>query len=76
MILNTEDSRIEERMIELEMKVTYQDGTIEDLNETVTRLQLEVQRIERTVEQLKLKLSPTSLTGADINIANEKPPHY
>jgi len=35
-----------------------------------------VQRIERTVEQLRLKLSPTSLTSADFNIANEKPPHY
>jgi len=74
--LNNDESPLEARIIELEMKVTFQDTTIEDLNETVTRLQLEVQRIERTVEQLRLKLSPTSLTSADFNIANEKPPHY
>lgn len=74
--MNTEQNDLESRIVELEMKVSYQDKTIEDLNETVTSLQHEVQLLERLISQVKQKLSPSSMTEADINIANEKPPHY
>jgi len=74
--MNTEQNDHEARIVELEMKVSYQDKTIEDLNETVTNLQREVQLLERLFSQVKQKLSPASMTEADINIANEKPPHY
>lgn len=74
--MNTERLQLDERIIELEMKITFQDKMIEELNETVTQLQFEVQKIERIVEQFKSKLSPSSMTEADINTANEKPPHY
>lgn len=74
--MNIEQNDLEARIVELEMKVSYQDKTIEDLNETVTSLQREVQLLERLISQVKLKLSPSSMTEADINVANEKPPHY
>ncbi len=74
--MNTEQNALGARIVELEMKVTYQDKTIEDLNETVTSLQRDVQLLERLISQVKQKLSPSSMTEADINVANEKPPHY
>ncbi|HOT28186.1 MAG TPA: SlyX family protein [Candidatus Ozemobacteraceae bacterium] len=74
--MTIEQNGLEARIVELEMKVSYQDKTIEDLNETVTSLQREVQQLDRLISQVRQKLSPSSMTEADINIANEKPPHY
>ncbi|HOY69124.1 MAG TPA: SlyX family protein [Candidatus Ozemobacteraceae bacterium] len=70
------DVSLEQRIIELETKVSFQDRTIEELNEIVTNLQLEMQSLERTLSQIRSKMSPSSMTEADINPANEKPPHY
>jgi len=63
-----------ERLEALEVRVTYQDDTIETLNQTITAQWAEVDRLTRQVAELKERLQ-----DAESNMpvpANERPPHY
>ena len=70
-------SMSENRIIELETKVSFQDKAIEDLSETVFHLDQKIEQLERVSEDLKQKLTViTELAGLDVGEHNEKPPHY
>lgn len=65
---------LSERLEALEVRVTYQDDTIETLNQTITAQWTEIDRLMRQVAELKERLQ-----DAESNIpapANERPPHY
>lgn len=67
----------EERLIEIETKIAYQDKTIKDLNDVVYEQQQEIERLASICDLLTKQvreLSEFSL-GSDAP-ANEKPPHY
>ena len=68
---------LEKRITELEMKFSYQDQLIEELNEVVVQQQKEIQRLKNLwlqFEEVKLK------GGMDQGIKNLSeevpPPHY
>ena len=63
-----------ERIDALEMRLTYQDVTIETLNQTITAQWVEIDRLTRQVAELKERLreAESSAPGP----ANEPPPHY
>jgi SlyX protein len=63
-----------ERIDALEMRLTYQDVTIETLNQTITAQWVEIDRLTRQVTELKARLQE-----AESNVpgpVNEPPPHY
>ena len=65
---------LNERIDALEMRLTYQDVTIETLNQTITAQWVEIDRLTRQVAELKERLQ-----NAESNVpgpANEPPPHY
>ena len=65
---------LSERIDALEMRLTYQDETIETLNQTITAQWTEIDRLTRQVAELKERLRE-----AESNVpgpANERPPHY
>ena len=65
---------LSDRLEALEVRVTYQDDTIETLNQTITAQWAEIDRLTRQVAALKQRLQ-----DAESNIpapANERPPHY
>ena len=65
---------VNERIDALEMRVTYQDVTIETLNQTITAQWVEIDRLTRQVTELKARLQE-----AESNVpgpVNEPPPHY
>ena len=65
---------LNERIDALEMRLTYQDVTIETLNQTITAQWVEIDRLTRQVTELKARLQE-----ADSNApgpVNEPPPHY
>ena len=65
------------RIIELETKVAYQEKAIEDLSQTIFQLDQKLERLERLCQALKQKLTAiTEQTGLDVGEHNEKPPHY
>lgn len=67
---------LENRIIELETKVSYQDHTIQELNEVVIRQQQQIDQLEKNVNQLSGHLK--ALNPSDLARPEEEtpPPHY
>jgi uncharacterized coiled-coil protein SlyX len=70
----TDVGALSERIDALEMRIAYQEETIEALNQTITAQWTEIDRLTRQLAELKERLQ-----DAESNIpapANERPPHY
>jgi SlyX protein len=65
---------LNERIDALEMRLTYQDVTIETLNQTITAQWVEIDRLTRQVAELKERLREAESNAP--GSANEPPPHY
>ena len=65
---------LSERIDTLEMRLAYQDVTIETLNQTITAQWTEIDKLTRQLAELKERLreAESNLSGS----ANEPPPHY
>ena len=65
----------DERLVELESRLAFQDQTIHELNEVVTRLQSEVVALTAKVETLREALDRSTPSDPS-RIEDERPPHY
>jgi SlyX protein len=66
----------EERIIELETKVAYQEDTIQQLNDIIAQQQKKLGLMENSLRGLMAKFDDASEGVSNINPLNEKPPHY
>ncbi|MDC9728687.1 MAG: SlyX family protein [Methyloprofundus sp.] len=70
----------DQRLIELESKMAYQDDTILQLNDVLCKQQDQIDRLEELTQQLLARvrdLSDNSSGGpAGFSAADERPPHY
>ncbi|MGV8894700.1 MAG: SlyX family protein [Burkholderiaceae bacterium] len=68
----------EERMIDIEIKLTRQEDLLETLNTLVYRQQQKIDQLETLCAALaRLIKEPVSdQDGSSVNSANERPPHY
>ena len=69
-----EAKALSDRVDALEMRLTFQDETIETLNQTITAQWRQIDALTRQVAALKDRLqeAESNATGP----ANEPPPHY
>ncbi|OIR19602.1 protein SlyX [mine drainage metagenome] len=67
---------IEERLINIETKITFQEDLIEELNKTVYQQQQKLERLEAICEALAKQVRSLSDTRNEGMPANERPPHY
>ncbi|MCP3875171.1 MAG: SlyX family protein [Desulfobacteraceae bacterium] len=67
----------EERFIEIETKLAYQDKTIKELNDVICEQQKEIDKLNTVCQKLTnlIKQHAQMAEGIDAP-ANEKPPHY
>jgi len=67
----------ENRLIEIETKLAFQEKAIKDLNEVLYEQQKEIQRLSAICDALvkQDRSSSPSPLGSDA-LSNEKPPHY
>ncbi len=67
----------EERFIEIETKLSYQEKTIKDLNDVICEQQEEIDNLNAICKKLTnlIKEHAQMVSGIDAP-ANEKPPHY
>jgi len=65
---------LSERIDALEMRLTFQDESIETLNQTITAQWKQIDALTRQIAQLneRLQEAETNSPGP----ANERPPHY
>ena len=65
-----------ERLTELEVRVAFQDQTIQDLNEVVTRQQREIDRLVKELETVKSLLAALAPSMVIPQEDEKPPPHY
>jgi SlyX protein len=70
----SEVNALSERIDALEIRLTYQDETIEVLNLTITAQWTEIDRLTRQIAELKERLREAESRAP--GPANERPPHY
>ncbi|MHB9118193.1 MAG: SlyX family protein [Burkholderiales bacterium] len=71
----------EDRMVELESKMSFQEEALQSLSDTVYRQQKQIDRLEAVCQSLIEHIKDLSLAVAEGHAgagggANERPPHY
>jgi SlyX protein len=61
----------EERLVEIESKLAYQENTIKDLNDTVIEQQKEIAKLKQLIDRIK---ESSNISSGDLD--DNKPPHY
>lgn len=70
---------IEERVVELETRLSFQEDTLQSLNQVITEQDKTIMQLQELVRHLAEKLSDMEYSleqGAGKAPANERPPHY
>ena len=70
----TDSEKLNERIDALEVRLAYQDETIEKLNATVTAQWAQIDALTRQLAQLNERVEQSSTGQGDP--ASERPPHY
>lgn len=67
----------EERLVNIETKIAFQEDVIEELNKTIYQQQKKLERLEATCDALARHLSALAESVNEISpVASERPPHY
>jgi len=65
-----------DRFMELEIKVAYQEDLLQELNKIVTLQQQQIDRLDATVSMLHDRIKSLSVERQSVDDPFEKPPHY
>jgi SlyX protein len=65
---------MDERFIDLEMRISHQEDVIDELNKTVYQQQNRIDLLEEAISVLARRLAGGG--NHDTILAHEKPPHY
>jgi SlyX protein len=68
-------AQLEARVMELEVKASYSDDLLEQLNMTIYRQQQQIDALIHEVRQLRQQVPEGGAAGAR-NLRDELPPHY
>ena len=66
---------LQERIMELEIKASYTEDLLEQLNMTIYRQQEQIGALINELRELK-RQTPDGGTGGPRNLRDELPPHY
>ncbi len=68
--------KLENRVEELEMKLTFQEQTIEELNSALIQQQIDFRKITRMLENVASQIENISQDGQASKDVEPPPPHY
>ena len=66
----------EARIIELEIKQSYQEDLLQALNTVVASQQQQITKLEETCKRLNDKIHQLAMAERNPAVQDEKPPHY
>jgi SlyX protein len=67
---------MENRLIELETRVAFQDSTLQQLNDVVVRQQRDLDRLQRELEALRSQVQLLAPALVASRSEEPPPPHY
>jgi SlyX protein len=67
---------IEERLVDIETKIAFQEDLIEELNKVVYQQQQKLNQLEAICTSLARHLQSLAEAGGESKSVNERPPHY
>ena len=67
---------IEERLENIETKISFQEDLIEELNKTVYQQQQKLDQLEEICRALARHVQALAEAGNEGKSGNERPPHY
>ena len=67
---------IEERLVKIETKITFQEDLIEELNKTIYQQQNKLERLQAICESLVRHIQFMEDGKNDGMVVTERPPHY
>lgn len=66
----------EQRLIDIETKLAFQEDQIDELNKTIFQQQQKIEYLESLCEALARQMRSLAEAGNEKGAANERPPHY
>ncbi len=66
----------EDRLAEIEIKLTYQEDLVQELNTLVYQQQKRIDHLEKLCEALVDHIRGLAEPGTPRSLADERPPHY
>lgn len=69
------NTNIDKRLMELEIKASFTEDLVEQLNQTIFQQQQQIEALIREVSQLRQQ-TPDGATGGFRSLRDELPPHY
>lgn len=70
------DSELREEVVELQVRLAYQDDIIDGLNEQVANLNQQMDVLQKQMQYLVRSMRTMADSDGDAPAANEPPPHY
>ena len=67
---------MDDRLIELESRIAFQDHTLQELNEVIVRQQREIDELRRELEALRAQLKALAPALVASRSEETPPPHY
>jgi len=72
----SENAGHDRRLMELEIKASFQEDLLEQLNQQVWRQQTQIDQLQRELAALHQQLRERDSTPAFRSLRDELPPHY
>jgi SlyX protein len=66
----------EERLVDIETKIAYQEDLLQALNRVVSEQQKQIDQLELTCNALTARVRELTEAGGSSITQDEKPPHY
>lgn len=67
---------IEERLVNIETKISFQEDLVEELNKVVYQQQQKLNQLEAICTSLARRIQSLAEAGDESKPVNERPPHY
>lgn len=73
----TPNTKLEDKLIDLQSQLAFQEDTVQALNEVVTEQQGQIERLNEMMMLLKHQFEQSQFdAGVDNSLVEERPPHY
>lgn len=69
-------NNIEQRLIDLEIKASYTEDLLDQLDQVIVRQQQQIENLQHQITRLQVQSEDTGADSRTRNLRDELPPHY